>query len=282
MKVCKDISSLKKEIKGSSFKRKTIGFIPTMGALHKGHLSLIRRAREENDIVVVSIFVNPKQFTNSQDLAKYPQTLEQDISLIHEVADVLFIPTADEMYPHGFDSMVHTGRLSEIVEGKFRPGHFDGMATVVLKLFNIISPTRAYFGKKDYQQYLIVSQFVRDFNLPIEIIGCETVRELSGLAMSSRNTRLSDDEQEKACVIFRALSVGKSFIERGEDTIEKIRHEMQVILDREPMWKTEYLEIRNTSDFSEKETVSSDVVILIAGFLGDVRLIDNVEVAFKA
>lgn len=272
------VDELNNFIRNSGNNRKSIGFIPTMGALHEGHLSLIQRAKAENDVVIVSVFVNPKQFTNSDDLKRYPRTLERDAALIEKYADVLFAPDAEEMYPHGSEVNVDVGTLGKVSEGVYRPGHFNGMATVVLKLFNMISPTRAYFGKKDYQQYLIVQQMVRDLNLDVEIIGGETVRAPSGLALSSRNMRLSREEQEKATVIYRALCHGKQMIQKGKTNVGKVLNGIKEILTQEPSWKTEYIEIRSIKDFSEVANVDSSVVVLIAGYLGEVRLIDNMEV----
>ncbi|MBP9690504.1 pantoate--beta-alanine ligase [Candidatus Woesebacteria bacterium] len=278
MKVCADIKTLKQKIKEYGLQRKSIGFIPTMGALHAGHLSLIQQARKENDIVVVSVFVNPKQFTNPDDLLRYPRTLERDTALIEGVADVLFSPAVEEVYPEGSDTTVEVGELGRVSEGIYRPGHFNGMATVVLKLFNIIKPNRAYFGKKDYQQYLIVQHMVRDLNLEIVIVGCETLRSPTGLALSSRNTRLSEEEQGKARVIYRALASAQKIVRAGEQSVLKVRERMSQVLSFEPSWKTEYIEIRSIEDFLEVQNIDSDVAILIAGYIGEVRLIDNMEV----
>jgi len=277
MKVLKSIKKLQETANLYSLNKKTIGFIPTMGALHKGHLSLIQRARKENDIVIVSIFVNPKQFSNPDDLSRYPRTIDKDSSLIKEYADVLFCPDASEMYPSEFQTTVDVGKMGAIGEGAFRPGHFDGMATVVLKLFNIIKPTRAYVGKKDYQQYLVLQKMVNDLNLPIQVIGCETVREKSGLAMSSRNMRLSEKEKMGAAIIYKALREGKLKIEAGASAPDT-RATIEDLLSTEPLWRTEYIEIRRIHDFEEIGTVDADVVMLIAGYLGEVRLIDSMEV----
>ncbi len=249
-----------------------------MGALHQGHISLIRQARKENNIVVVSVFVNPKQFNNPEDLKRYPRTVEQDTALIEGFTDIVFLPDADVIYPPDFGTTVHISPLADLGEGTFRPGHFDGMATIVLKLFNLVQPTRAYFGKKDYQQYLIVKQMVRDLNLSVQVVGCETVRESTGLAFSSRNKRLTNEERTKAAVLYRALSEGKNIIERGERNTAVIRGKIAEVLMNEPLWKTEYIEIRSIRDFSEPSEIQSDVVILIAGYMGEVRLIDNIEV----
>lgn len=278
MTIFKTVNKLKVFTSNCLHNRKSIGFIPTMGALHEGHLSLIQQAQKENDVVIVSVFVNPKQFTNPEDLKRYPRTLERDATLIDEYADVLFAPEVDDMYPHGSAVTVDVGELGTVSEGLYRPGHFDGMATVVLKLFNLASPTRAYFGKKDYQQYLIVQKMVHDLNLSIKIVGGETVRAPSGLALSSRNMRLSPEEQEKSSVIYKALAHGKKMIQEGEKDVETVHYGLNKILAQEPAWKTEYIEIRSTKDFSEVIHIESDVVILVAGYLGEVRLIDNMEV----
>lgn len=278
MTIYKKVNNLQEFVKKCLHNRKAIGFIPTMGALHEGHLSLIQQAKKENDAVIVSVFVNPKQFTNPEDLKRYPRTLERDDALIEKYADVLFAPEVEEMYPHGSEVNVDVGTLGKVSEGVYRPGHFNGMATVVLKLFNMISPTRAYFGKKDYQQYLIVQQMVRDLNLDVEIVGGETLRAPSGLALSSRNMRLSREEQEKAAVIYRALCHGKQMIQKGENNVGNVLNGINIILAQEPSWSTEYIEIRSIKDFTEVTHIDSSVVILIAGYLGEVRLIDNMEV----
>lgn len=278
MKTINNIRNLIKLAERYKRSRKSIGFIPTMGALHKGHLSLIRQSRKENDIVVVSIFVNPKQFNNPDDLKNYPRTIDRDIALIGDLADIVFLPEAQDIYPSGFGTQVHVSALADIGEGLSRPGHFDGMATVVLKLFNLVRPEKAYFGKKDYQQYLIVQQMAMDLNLPIHIVGSETVRESTGLALSSRNIRLSYDEQAKAAIIYHALSEGKKMIEQGERNAQAVKQKISDILRFEQSWKTEYVEIRSIQDFSEPTRIQADAVILIAGYIGTVRLIDNIEV----
>lgn len=278
MTVCKNIKKLIFKINKAKTNRNSIGFIPTMGALHKGHLSLIQKARKENDVVVVSIFVNPKQFNNPEDLKRYPRTIERDVDLIRDIADIIFIPDTEEIYPKGFGANIHISPLADIGEGKYRPGHFDGMATVVLKLFHITQPTRAYFGKKDYQQYLIVKQMVRDLHLPIKIVGGETIREESGLAMSSRNVRLSHSDKEKAPIIYQALQQGKEMIQQGEQNAQNVIKKMTDITEREEGITIEYIEIRNMSDFLETDEITEDVVILIAAQIGEVRLIDNIEV----
>lgn len=281
MKVINTVKKLKLFANDVGYKRNSIGFIPTMGALHDGHLSLIQKARNENDTVIVSIFVNPMQFNNVDDLNRYPRTTEQDIELIKEFADVVFVPGAEEIYPSGFNTTVHISPLADIGEGKYRPGHFDGMATVVLKLFNIVKPTRAYFGKKDYQQYVIVKQMVRDLNISTEIVGCETIREKNGLAMSSRNMKLSKEDLGKATIIYKALCIGKKSIADGERQTKNVKDQVSETLLTEPSWETEYIEIRSVPDFSENTEIPSKAVILIAGYIGGVRLIDNIEIGLS-
>lgn len=278
MKVINNIHNLTKIIKNQSIKNKAIGFIPTMGALHEGHLSLIQKARKENDTVIVSIFVNPKQFNNAEDFEKYPQTLDRDKELIRDFADIIFAPEVGEMYPQSFGTNVHISPLATIGEGSYRPGHFDGMATVVLKLFNIVGPTRAYFGKKDYQQLSIVKQMVSDLNLPISVIGCETVREQNGLAMSSRNMRLSQEGRERASVLYRALQTARSSILQGERTVEQITRAIRDQMSNDRNLQIEYVEVRTISDFQEVETITQDVILLLAVYIEGVRLIDNIEV----
>jgi len=278
MKVIKNIKKLGILVNKFINNRKAISFIPTMGALHNGHLSLIQQAKKESDIVIVSIFINPKQFNNPEDLERYPRTIDCDKELIKDLTDIVFLPEANEIYPKDFGTNVHIAPLAEIGEGTYRPGHFDGVSTVVLKLCNLIRPAKAYFGKKDYQQYLIVRQMVRDLNLSIEIVGCETVREENGLAMSSRNQRLTREDRQKAGIIYTSLCAGKECIEYGEKNAEFVIANIFHILSSESRWKTEYIEIRSVADFSEVREISSPVIILIAGYIGDVRLIDNIEV----
>ena len=277
MTIINKINDIKIYLNEGGNKRKSIGFIPTMGALHAGHLSLIQQARKENDLVVVSIFVNPKQFNSLNDLKRYPQDIDRDKAFIGDTADVIFAPDIEEMYPSGFGTNIHISPLAEIGEGAYRPGHFDGMATVVLKLFEIVRPTRAYFGKKDYQQYLIVKQMVRDVNLPIAIVGCETVREENGLAMSSRNMRLSDEGRKQAGMISVALQDVTRLIFEGERDVNEVKKRMLHILKRADI-KVEYIEFRAISNFREFGSIEESVVILLAVYVEEVRLIDNIEV----
>src|ERR671935_2931272 len=205
----------------------TVGLVPTMGALHEGHLSHVRRARERDDVVVASVFVNPTQFGPSEDLTRYPRTPERDAALLEaEGVDVLFMPSAEEMYPPGFATRVEVGRIGEVLEGASRPGHFAGVATVVLKLFQLVRPTRAYFGQKDAQQLAVIRQMVRDLNLPVEIVAGPTIREPDGLAMSSRNAYLYPAERRAATVLYHTLTAARDRYSAGERDAEALRHVM--------------------------------------------------------
>src|SRR5512133_2050419 len=208
----------------------TFGLVPTMGYLHEGHLSLIRRAREECDHVVVSIFVNPTQFGPKEDLAKYPRDLERDSRLIEPYTDLLWTPTAEIMYPQGYQTWVEVEVMTQPLEGAMRPGHFRGVTTVVAKLFNAVQPHKAYFGQKDAQQSAVIRQMVRDLNFPIDVVVCPTLREADGLSMSSRNKYLEGDDRPAATILFRALSAAKSAYEGGERNAEKLRTLMKDIL----------------------------------------------------
>lgn len=258
----------------------SIGFVPTMGALHHGHLALIQRSKQTNDLTICSIFVNPTQFNNPDDLKHYPRTLSRDIKMLEEAGcDVLFAPEAGEIYPKGLNETIDLdlGRLERVMEGKFRPGHFQGVALIVKKLFDIVNPTRAYFGKKDYQQLAVISHMVSSFSLPIELVPCETIRESDGLAMSSRNMRLTIAEREIAPAIYKVLAHVKA--NTGHLTVQELRARALKMLEETAAFKVEYLEIADgttllpLSDWRE----SSKPMAFIAVHLGDVRLIDNIE-----
>lgn len=261
-------------------KGKRIGFIPTMGALHEGHLSMVRRARTENDIVAVSIFVNPIQFNNPEDLRKYPRMPEKDIqALVSERCDILFIPKADEMYPPGEtqEAVVDLGHLDRILEGSFRPGHFRGVAIVVKKLLDIVEPDRAYFGKKDYQQLRVIQFMVNVLNIPVEIVPCDTFRESDGLAMSSRNLRLPPAHRAIAPRIHETLQWVRGRMGQlpPKDLCSMAIKRLQDI----PEFVPEYFEIADSKTLLPIETweTPNGAVALTAVFLGDVRLIDNLE-----
>ncbi|MEI8046456.1 MAG: pantoate--beta-alanine ligase [Bacteroidota bacterium] len=256
---------------------KTIGFVPTMGALHQGHLELVRRAVLENDFVVVSIFVNPIQFNNADDLAKYPRTLESDILKLGKTGcKLVFAPSADEMYPEPDLTEFDFGLLDKVMEGKFRPGHFKGVAIVVKKLLEIVMPTKAYFGEKDFQQLAIIKKMVNILQMPVLIVPCPIVREPDGLAMSSRNARLTEAERAKAPVIYRALSGIKEnyswFIPDG------IRQLIRGEIQENQLFRIEYVDIVDTETLQPFEDWSDveHAVVCVAAYIGNVRLIDNI------
>ncbi len=272
------ISETQAEISKQISEGKTIGFVPTMGALHEGHLQLVRQAAAENDFVAVSIFVNPIQFNNPDDLAKYPRTLDEDIKKLEGTGcRLVFAPSAQEMYPEPDTTEFDFGELDKVMEGKFRPGHFRGVAVVVKKLFEIVTPHKAYFGKKDYQQLAIIKRMVEMLKMPVEIISCSIVREPDGLAMSSRNTRLTEEERIKAPGIYKALAAVAEnyswFIPSGVKQL--VLGEIQEC----QLMRVEYVEVVNSEtlqafdDWNETE----HAVVCVAVYLGNVRLIDNIE-----
>ena len=259
---------------------KTIGFVPTMGALHQGHISLINQSVQENDITVCSIFVNPKQFNNQSDLVNYPRRMEQDSQILErEKVDVLFAPEVDEMYPPGEKETfsLDFNRLDRIMEGKYRPGHFAGVALVVYKLFEIVKPDRAYFGKKDLQQLRIIQYMVEHLKIPVEIIPCETVREPDGLAMSSRNLRLSIGEREKAARIYDVLMYTKANIKKLP--VKKLQLLARKRLAEEPAFRIDYFEIVDNQTLLpiNKWEETESATACVAAYLNDIRLIDNME-----
>lgn len=261
-------------------KGRTIGFVPTMGALHEGHLSLIRRAKDENDISVVSIFVNPLQFGASEDFATYPRDIDGDMEKLRAVGiDVLFLPDSSSMYPNGFSTYVYVEGLSERLCGAFRPGHFRGVATIVTKLLNIVRPSRAYFGQKDYQQSVIIKRIVKDLNMPLEIIVSPTVRESDGLAMSSRNLYLSEKERDAAPILYRALSKAEEDIKAGIKDIPTIKRSIYETLRKEPLVNgIDYASLYDPESLEELTKI--DGTVLIAGRIkiGSTTLIDNILV----
>jgi len=258
---------------------KTIGFIPTMGALHAGHLKLVKESRIRNDITIVSIFVNPAQFSPTEDLAKYPRPFEEDKKLLEQKkVNYLFYPNVKTMYPDGFQTNVITTKLSNILEGKSRPGHFNGVATVVLKLFNIITPTNAYCGQKDFQQCIVIKQMVRDLNLPINIDIVPTVRDKDRLALSSRNIFLNTQERSEASNLYQSLLLAKKLISTGEKNSQIIKNIIKDYLQNYKQVRLDYIEICNSDDLSPLKVISKKTVILIAAFVGKTRLIDNIMI----
>jgi pantoate--beta-alanine ligase len=254
----------------------TVGLVPTMGYLHEGHLSLIRRAKAECESVVVSIFVNPTQFGANEDLSKYPRDLERDLRLIEPLGvDLVWNPTAEIMYPTGYQTWVEVDALTHRLEGSVRPAHFKGVTTVVAKLFNAVQPHKAYFGQKDAQQAAVIRQMVRDLNFPIEVIICPTTREADGLAMSSRNKYLEGTERPAATVLFRALSAAKSAYESGERNAEKLRIAMKETLAVEPRAQVQYVSCADYDTLEELDVVSGKTLLSMAVLIGKTRLIDN-------
>lgn len=259
---------------------KSVGLVPTMGALHEGHMSLVRACRQENDIAVASIFVNPVQFGPGEDLEKYPRDLDADIGKLREArVDTLFMPEAASMYPEGFSTRLEVEGLSGKLCGPFRPGHFSGVATVVAKLLQIVTPKRAYFGLKDYQQSLIVKRLVSDLNVPVEVVTCPTVRETDGLAMSSRNLYLAPEERKAAAVIYRCLKEAADKIKAGLRDGGEIKRFMAGVLGEEPLIKeVQYASVYDPQSLEELGEVSGSALLAIALRIGSTRLIDSLLV----
>ena len=278
MKTITTIPQLKEAIKTFKVANKTIGFVPTMGALHKGHLSLVSKSISQNDITIVSVFVNPTQFNDPSDLQNYPRTLEKDEKLLQQnKCDILFAPGVDEMYPQPDTRTFDFGMLDKVMEGPNRPGHFNGVAQIVSKLFDIVTPDKAYFGEKDYQQLAIIRSMVKQYNYPIQIIACPIVRENDNLAMSSRNTRLTPQQREIAPKIAQTLNNSLNFV--PSKTVDQVIKWVTDTLAEESMFKVEYFQIvdgitlQPVSDWNQAETI----VGCIAVYCGPIRLIDNIR-----
>jgi pantoate--beta-alanine ligase len=261
-------------------KGRTIGLVPTMGFLHEGHLSLMRRARKECDAVVVSIFVNPTQFGPNEDFARYPRDEEGDRSKCEsEAVDILFMPTAAEMYPERPTVFVAVEGISEVLEGAVRPGHFRGVATVVAKLFNIVKPHKAFFGQKDYQQCLVIKRMVKGLDFDLEIVVLPTTREQDGLAMSSRNSYLSPGERRAAATVHRALSAAENLALTGVQEPEKLSNKVRAVLAEEKAITIDYVEVADPESLEPLSTIGDNMVILVAIRLGLTRLIDNILIS---
>jgi pantoate--beta-alanine ligase len=256
-----------------------VGFVPTMGFLHAGHLSLIRRARAESASVVVSIFVNPTQFGPGEDFQRYPRDLDRDLGLIESArVDAVFTPTVDEMYPQGASTVVEVESLSGMLEGASRPGHFRGVATVVCTLFHLVQPHRAYFGEKDYQQLQVIQRMVHDLQMPVEVIGCPTVREPDGLAMSSRNVYLSPPEREAAATLSGALSEAERLFQEGVRDALALQQRVQSLLAAQPLIRIDYVAVVQPHTLRPLTSLGPDgAVICLAVWLGKTRLIDNLR-----
>ncbi|WP_432663450.1 pantoate--beta-alanine ligase [Wukongibacter baidiensis] len=272
----KDIRLITKEARRNG---KSIGFVPTMGYLHEGHLSLVKKAKAENDLVVVSIFVNPTQFGPGEDFESYPRDLERDSKLVEDAGtDIVFSPSVEEMYPSGCSTYVDTdGDITKKLCGASRPGHFRGVTTVVTKLLNIVTPDRAYFGQKDAQQVAVIEQMVRDLCMNVEIVPCPIVREKDGLAMSSRNTYLGDDERKAALVLSKALSSAQEVIKEGERDASKVSKLIVDKISSQPLSNIDYVEIVCDKTLEAIEEIKGGILIALAVKIGRTRLIDNVR-----
>jgi pantoate--beta-alanine ligase len=277
MQIAKSIAEMKAaRIKSPG----SVGFVPTMGYLHQGHLALVRQARAENSVVVVSIFVNPTQFGPTEDFKTYPRDTERDLDMLQkEKTDVVFVPSVEEMYPDRFSSWVDVQKVTDRLEGSYRPGHFKGVATVVAKLFNIVEPTRAYFGQKDAQQALVIKKMVADLNMNLEVIVAPTVRESDGLAMSSRNVYLNPQERQAATILFKALTLAQNLLKKGERNAETVRQKMTSLISREPLAKIEYVSIANADTLEELSKIERPALASLAVRFGKTRLIDTIILA---
>lgn len=272
------IKELRKFIDEHRRAGKTIGLVPTMGFLHEGHLSLIRRAKAENDIVVVSDFVNPTQFAPNEDFELYPRNIERDEQMSMEAgADVVFHPSVEEMYPHGSSTFVEVeGNITKVLCGASRPSHFKGVTTVVAMLFNIVQPHKAYFGQKDAQQAAVLIKMARDLHMNVEIIVCPIVREQDGLAMSSRNTYLSSEERAQAVILNKALAEGKAAFEQGETSVQKLIQRITNKIEEAPLADIDYVGIYEYPSLKTIETINNQALAAVAVRFGKTRLIDNI------
>jgi pantoate--beta-alanine ligase len=277
MKICKTIEEMRSASSAVRREGKRFGFVPTMGALHEGHLSLVRAAKAKSDVVAVSIFVNPLQFGPTEDLAKYPRSFERDRELLEkEAVDIVFAPQPEEMYPKGAVTYVTVEGLSEKLCGRSRPGHFRGVATVVAKLFHIVEPDLAFFGQKDAAQATIIRRMVRDLNLPVEIVVCPIVRESDGLAMSSRNAYLNPQERKTALVANRSLTETKNRFDQGERNAIALIAVGKQIVAQEPVARLDYFEIVNPVTLDPMQELTSPALVAVGVFIGNTRLIDNI------
>ncbi len=282
MKIFKYTSEITKHIKSQKMRGKRVGFVPTMGYLHKGHLSLIKAAAKDTDLVVVSIFVNPAQFGPREDFKDYPRNLGRDKRLAEDAgADIVFYPSAKEIYPNGYNTYVEVGDITRMLCGASRPSHFKGITTIVTKLFNIITPDIAYFGQKDAQQAIVIKKMARDLNMNIKIKVMPIVREGDGLAMSSRNIYLSKSQREDALVISKSLRMAKRLVLQGESDTKKIRQEMKDLINSRKKMRIDYLSIVNPDNLKELKRIRSKALIAIAASVGKTRLIDNITIGGK-
>jgi pantoate--beta-alanine ligase len=265
-----EIRALRQQLSG------TVGFVPTMGYLHEGHLALVKQAGIENSSVIVSIYVNPAQFGPREDFGAYPRELDRDLELLREEGvDIVFVPSDDEIYPPEFGSWVDVEKVTERLEGASRSGHFRGVATVVAKLFNIVQPSQAYFGQKDAQQVVVIKRMVADLNMRVEIVVVPTVREEDGLAMSSRNIYLNPGEREAATVLFKALTLAQQLWQGGENDADKLRKQMTSLIQQEPLAQIDYVSIADAETLEELNSIDRPALASLAVRIGKTRLIDN-------
>lgn len=282
MQVVRSIKKMQQISDNLRKKGKIIGLVPTMGALHKGHLRLIEIAKKKSDFVVVSIFVNPKQFGPGEDFRRYPRTFQQDKKLAQKVGcDLIFNPDEKQMYPKDFQSYVIVEKLSQDLEGARRPGHFKGVTTVVAKLFNIVKPHLTVFGQKDAQQAVIVKKMIEDLNFDLKFMLAPTFREQDGLAASSRNSYLSAVDRQKASVLYRALRLAEKMIEDGERDGSKITAQLKKLISEEPTVKLDYIAVTDSESLIPVEEIKGKVLISLAAFMGNTRLIDNITIKVK-
>jgi pantoate--beta-alanine ligase len=277
MKVCHTIDEMRAASRAARREGKSLGLVPTMGALHEGHLSLVRAAKAQCDLVAASIFVNPLQFGPSEDLAKYPRTFDRDRELFaQEGVDFIFAPSVEEMYPAGAVTYVTVEGLSDKLCGRSRPGHFRGVTTVVAKLFNIVEPDRAFFGQKDAAQSTIIRRMVRDLNIPVQVVVCPIVREPDGLAMSSRNAYLDPQQRESARVLYRSLMAVQERFDRGERKVQALIEAGKQAFAQEPFVRLDYFEIVDPETLDPVDDLSRPALVAVAAFVGKARLIDNI------
>ncbi len=251
------------------------GFVPTMGYLHEGHLALVKRAKAENGISIVSIYVNPTQFGPKEDFKKYPRDTERDLAMLKPTTDFVFMPSDADMYPEGYNTWVDVQGITEVLEGASRPGHFRGVGTVVTKLFNIVQPTRAYFGQKDAQQVAVIKKMVDELNMDLEVVVCPTVREPDGLAMSSRNTYLNPEERRAGAVLYKSLTLARALWQKGEKDAGVILHRMTELIKKEPLAEIIYISIADGKTLQEIKLIKSPALVSLAVKFGKTRLIDN-------
>jgi pantoate--beta-alanine ligase len=279
MQLAETIQAVRHLVKSARQQGKRIGFVPTMGAFHIGHVALIDEAAKQCDFVIVSIFVNPTQFGPGEDFEKYPRPLENDLDICRDRdVDVVFVPTAEEMYPQEILTWVNVEKLTENLCGRFRPGHFSGVATVCAKLFNIVCPDAAFFGQKDAQQAVVIQRMVADLNMPLEIVLCPTVRDSDGLALSSRNQYLSSGQRQDATYIYKSLQKAQELIAGGQRNVQAVVAQMKDVLNQPGTIKVQYVSIVNADSLKELQEVDGKVLIAVAAKIGRTRLIDNIVV----